>query len=307
MPADLVLNPLTYGRLLPCEEGLAVLELRCHASGRSLEYVKLDPCKDPGLFEALSAWLGGGPARLPELEPLTELKLCAQGLLITRKELASLPQGIGPEWGSGHAMAAALCPEAADFLAHGPRLPPPPAVPDGNFDATGYCVVPPVISSSDLAALRSYYRMINLNGWLRLRDDGARRRSVHNDPLARLLQSRLAPYFSALIGHELRPSFAYTGHYEDQTPLNRHLDRSQCEFTFSMLVEYNPDFTGEACPWPLLVHTEAGDVVLHQQYGGGVLFRGRTLEHSRPPLPEGHTAQLVFLCFVLPDFAGSLD
>lgn len=307
MPSKLVLNPLTYGRLVPRDEGTDVLQLRCHARGRSLGYINIDPRKQPDLFDALSAWLDGGPAKLPELEPLIELELCSQGLLITQREMTAIPEGLGPERGEGRRMAAALCPEAATFLEEGPCILQPPAGADTFLEQQGYCLVPPVISDQDLAALRAYYRMINRNGWLKLKDDESRRRSAHNDPMARLLHHRLTPFLAALAGRDIQPSFAYTGHYEDQTPLNRHLDRAQCEFTFSLLVEYNPEFAGDVCPWPLMIHTATGDVMLHQQYGGGVLFRGRALEHSRPPLPEGHTAQLIFLCYVLPDFADTLD
>ena len=90
--------------------------------------------------------------------------------------------------------------------------------------------------------------------------------------------------------------------------LPRHVDRPQCQFSISLLIDYSPEPDGP-CGWPLYLENPrtpqamlAADLAL----GDGALYRGQEVFHYRDALPEGHQATLLFLNYVRKDFAGRL-
>lgn len=309
MPDSLVLNPMTAARLTLAGGEPAVLRLSSYARRRSSRAVDVERAVEPALFAALLAWLNGDPgAALPELDLRRRMQFWSEGLLISPDELKAVPSGLRPEISDGHALACALCPQVAGLLRDGPRLPALPQAPDPDLAASGYCLVPPLLAPGDLAALSAFYAALGEGDWLDVgtgEDSG--QRGIHNDPAARRLHMALTPYFAALFGQDIKPSYTYAREYYREGALLRHMDRPQCEFTFSLYVDYQPEPAGDLCPWPLIVHAPGGDIVTRQPRSGGLVIRGRTLPHSRPPLPPGHRAMMVFLHYVDAGFAGSLD
>lgn len=155
--------------------------------------------------------------------------------------------------------------------------------------------------------IRTYYQQLRDENWLKPDRHLTVQRVVYNDPVARHVQHQLVPLVSSIVGADMKPSFSYAVEYQGGAELPRHIDREQCEYTMSLFVEYLPAPADDICPWPLTIHHPEGDVVLHQARGGGVLFRGRKLPHSRAPLESGASAMLFFLCYVDEGFEGSLS
>lgn len=309
MSSSQIFNPLTVASLDRRSDGALVLELRCYARRRSFRSLRIKQEAEPSLFAAVLDWLEGKgePAGLT-IEPEREIQLWDDGLLISPKELKAVPAGAQPGLSDGHDIASLLCPDVTKLLQLGPGLPGMPDGPDPQLAKSGFCSMPAQIGSADVAALAAFYRLLSEGEWLETtRMDDARRKVIHNDPAARRVQHALTPAISAVAGELLKPSYTFASEYRDETHLARHTDRAQCEYTFSLYIDYSPEPDGETCPWPLVVHAPGGDVALHQSRGGGLLIRGRTLAHSRPPLPPGHRARMVFLHYVPVAFDGLLD
>ena len=307
----MTLNPLAFART--AEDGSA-LELRALARGRSFRREAIRPDTDPGLHALIGDWLArGGRAEPVEGLSLAEtMRLMAVGLLLDEGEVRGLPEGAAARIDDGSHAARALCPEIAPLLDAGIAAPPLPEVPDPAFAALGYLPLGNLVREDALVRLRGWYARLCDGGWLR-RDTGEIERLIaHNDPVARRVLEWLCPWLSAVTGIALAPSYAFFAEYRHGADLPRHTDRDQCEVTVSLFIEYLPgDGTGwpgdAPCPWPLVIHAPGGDIALNQPPGGGPVFRGRALDHSRPALPVNDRARMLFLHYVAADFAGSRD
>lgn len=309
MNSSQIFNPMTTGRVIRRSDGSEALELRCYARRRSFRPLRIERAAEPELFAGVLGWLEGDrPPNLPGLDNRREIELWADGLLLSPKELKFVPPGAAPEMAEGHGLAALLCPGVAELLRHGPAMPMLPSGPDPDLLEYGFCSLPSQIAASDRQALGAFYAALSDGDWFEQSDDpDARRKIIHNDPAARRIHHALTPAMSVLAGQSLKPSYTFASEYGGETALARHTDREQCEYTFSLYVDYAPDPGSNLCPWPLTVHAPEGDRDMHQTLGGGLLMRGRTLPHSRPPLPPGHRARMAFLHYVPVDFTGSLD
>jgi hypothetical protein len=178
-----------------------------------------------------------------------------------------------------------------------------------TFAASKFAIVPRLIDAASLAALQRYYRALVADGWLRFGDAQVDRRHVqHNEPIARLFLTSLRDLMQAVVGVPIKPSYAYFACYREGSILTSHIDRAQCEFSISFLVDYEPTPDDKA-PWPLWVCEREEDetIPLYQRIGDGIVYRGRQLYHSRTALHAGHRSTHIFFHYVPSDFAGSLD
>ncbi len=305
MNGALVLNPLTVAS----RTGQHELLLRCFARGRSFRNVRVVQFDEPELFTSLIGWIAGEnsgpvPADLPRERML---QLWSAGLLITEQERQAWPETVRPEIGKGHAHAALLCGDIAELLSTGPVLAPMPPPGDSPLSRSDYCSLSALVAPGDMAAMRRYYAVLCEQGWLRHDASLEKRRVIHNDPVGLRVHHALAAHATALAGTEMKPSFSYFAEHTDGSDLPRHRDRPQCEITISLYLDYLPGPDGVACPWPLVMHTPDGDMVIRQDWNGAAAFRGRFLDHSRPPLPPGHSARFLLLCYVPEHFSGALE
>jgi hypothetical protein len=171
----------------------------------------------------------------------------------------------------------------------------------------GYARLPRLLKPTHLAWLSERYRRAAREGVLRRGDSQSDRRWVaHNEPAARLIHHRLTGLVETLAGAPVKPSYVYLASYEEGAELAAHTDRTQCEYSISLLVDYLPNLDGPS-RWPLQLHTCGRQVSVFQRVGDGLLYRGRQVRHSRPPLPSGHTSTSLFFHYVDADFVGCLD
>jgi hypothetical protein len=308
MTSALVFNPFTAIERYTAADGGPALTTRSFARGRSLIRTNFRRVENPELFEALASWAEGGPVpRADSMPGPQRIDLWSRGLLISEGELAALPDRVGPVTGEGDELAAAIDPEIGKILERGPQLTQVPNEAAVSLAGVGYCQLPQLFSGQDCGVLRGWYRVLSDGQWLKPDGHLTTQKVIHSDPVTRVLQRALLPQVERLSGAQLKPSFSYVTEYHSSAPLPRHTDREQCEFTLSIYADYEPAPADGICPWPLVLHTESGEIRLHTPSFGGVLFRGRKIPHSRPELPEGHRARLILLCFVERDFAGPLE
>jgi hypothetical protein len=173
----------------------------------------------------------------------------------------------------------------------------------------GYALVRALIPAQQLAALQRYYRRRLDGGEVPFGDTQVERRfAEHNEPVARLFLTALTGVVARVAGRAVKPAYAYFASYREGAALEKHLDRAQCEYSISFLVDYEPRPAGPS-PWPLHVSREADDdgVALRQHIGDAIIYKGRELYHWRTPLAAGQRSTHIFFHYVPIDFAGALD
>lgn len=173
---------------------------------------------------------------------------------------------------------------------------------------TGYAELPQLLPSSQLEALRCYYRDLVDQGHVASGDSQVPLRSArHNEPLMQYYHLQLLKYFSDVAGQELKPSYAYFASYRRSAVLKKHTDREQCKFTASVLVDYVAARSDDQV-WPLSLELPANgktiDVCL--ALGSAVLYRGCELPHYRREF-RGERSTSFFLHYVDEAFEGRLE
>ncbi|WP_375049752.1 sulfotransferase [Bradyrhizobium sp. 8-10B] len=176
----------------------------------------------------------------------------------------------------------------------------------GRFNAAGYCVVPSILGPAHTCALAGYYRrLVDSRSWELGDDQVARRHGWHNEAMARFIHHQLAAFVSAIVGQRACPSYAYVSAYQSGAELDAHVDRKQCEYTLSLVID---EQGGLASSWPLHLLTDLGRQSVTLKVGDGVLFRGHDLPHWREPAPEPRLALNTLLLHYVPDgFAETLN
>lgn len=130
------------------------------------------------------------------------------------------------------------------------------------------------------------------------------RYEAYDDPQLRPFLERFTPIVAEVAQRKVKPTYTFFRQYTPNTVLDKHLDRPQCRYTISVLVDYAPIFS-QTIGWPLYIETDPVSKV-DLGLGDGVMFRGREYRHWRDPLPEGHTACIALFHYVPKEFMGSL-
>ncbi len=176
-----------------------------------------------------------------------------------------------------------------------------------QFQRQAYAIVRDLIHPIHIAALRRYYRALVAGGRLPRGDDQvAERYRLHSEPVAMFFHPQLASLVSRIAGEPVKPSYLYFASYPPGAALPRHVDRLQCEFSISLLIDYSPEPDGP-CGWPLFLEDPClpdGVAAADLGLGDAVFYRGRQLVHYRERLPKGHQSSSLFFHYVREDFVG---
>src|SRR5258705_7366947 len=127
------------------------------------------------------------------------------------------------------------------------------------FRSPGYVIVRDLIHPLELAALRQYYRALLAGGDIPKGDWIEQRYGLHSEMMATFLHLQLRDLVGQIAGEPVKPSFVYLGSYREGAMLPRHMDRPQCEFSISFLVDYSPEPDGP-CGWPLYLENPSTSV-----------------------------------------------
>jgi len=178
----------------------------------------------------------------------------------------------------------------------------------GQFQRQGYTVVRNLIHPLHIGAMRQYYRALVASGGLPQGDSQVPERyQLHSEPVAMFFHPQLTRVVSQLAGEAAKPSYIYFASYPAGSALPAHVDRPQCEFSISLLVDYSPDPDGP-CGWPIVLEHPRlpdGRVAVDLAVGDALFYRGRELVHSRDRLPAGHQSSSIFFHYVREDYVGN--
>ena len=178
----------------------------------------------------------------------------------------------------------------------------------GHLRSKQYATIRRIIHPLQLAALRSYFRALDEKGFLDQETLGGvtTRHVAHNEEVARFIHNQISPLVNEIAPEPVKPSYCYLSVYKSGAYLPKHIDRAQCAWNLSLLIDTEPEMF-EADAWPIFLEVDGEAVKVQLEMGDGVLYRGTRIPHWRDPLPQGQMATLIFFHFVPVDFKGSLN
>ncbi|MFV0389179.1 MAG: hypothetical protein ACK5NT_10545 [Pyrinomonadaceae bacterium] len=203
-----------------------------------------------------------------------------------------------------------------------------------HFSINKYASVERLIPRHQMHAMQKYYRQYVANGFMPFGDGQVVRRYYqHNEPLARSIHGNLTKVMELIVGKPVKPAYVYAASYIEDSYLEPHIDRLQCEYSFSFQVDYIPELAGQKSTWGLFVadpknflredlSEEDGRLysnefpadnqendsnrAVYLSNGDALAYMGCDLIHYRYPLPKGHNSTSMFFHYVPEDFEGVL-
>jgi hypothetical protein len=167
------------------------------------------------------------------------------------------------------------------------------------------CKLQRVLHPGHIRALAAYYEALIRSGQPLGDGQVERRHGWHNEPIARFFHHQLGRLVSRVAGESIKPTYCYSSAYRGGAALKAHIDREQCEYTLSLLVDQSEGFARE--PWPLCFLGPMGKAAVTLAVGEAVLFMGCELPHWREQSsPREHQLMLLFH-YVKASFQGVLD
>ena len=176
----------------------------------------------------------------------------------------------------------------------------------------GYAVVGKVYEPGVLGVLREHYRDLVGSGVLSFSDPQSSRYVVRNEKVGRLLHEDLTPIVSLIAGRRVEPTYTYFSGYVhgSELPLHTDLDRDDCEYILSFLIERQP----AKVSWPIVlekrvtpglrpgpkhhaVHAEDRIELDHEGENSFVIFKGRHHAHFREGF-RGNYSYILLLHYV---------
>jgi hypothetical protein len=175
------------------------------------------------------------------------------------------------------------------------------------LDERGFAVVRGLVNPVQASLYRRYFRVLEEEGWLspdpQVAD--ARRITRHREPVCEFLHAQVASFVQAVVPDAM-PSYSLLGVYHPGAVLRRHLDRPQCEWNMSLVLDADPDVPlAEA--WPLFIEAGGEAFPVRLAVGDAVLYSGTKSWHWREALPEGRKTAAAFFHFVPRGFRAPLD
>jgi hypothetical protein len=169
-----------------------------------------------------------------------------------------------------------------------------------------FCLLPELTDGALALALAGYYRELIQSGEWPLGDAQVKRRyGWHNERVARFLHHQLTSFLSEVAGRRLKPTYSFTSAYRGGATLDAHMDREQCDYTLSLLIDERRPSNGR--PWLLYFQAPNGRESLHLKVGDGAFFRGCELPHWRDEAPHDHEQTNLLLHYVPFEWEGVVD
>lgn len=226
----------------------------------------------------LCSWLKPGGAPLVGLTGRLREQLHAAGVVTTHQALADR---------RGH---------GESLVEHG----------RATLERLRYCPLPQLLDLVLRSALAQYYRQLIASGDWPLGDAQVEQRhGWHNERVAQFLHNQLTDTVSRISGRPLKPTYSFASAYRGSAVLEAHLDREQCDYTLSLIVDEQAP-AAEAS-WPLWFQTPKGQHQVRLHPGDAVLFRGCELPHWRGSSSPDHEQINLLFHFVPAEWAGVMD
>lgn len=177
-----------------------------------------------------------------------------------------------------------------------------------ELDEHGTAVLRDLLPPLQGAALARYLRELYAGGALEKdKDPGFPQRWIaHNEPVVRMLHEPLVRVVSEVTRAPVKASYCFLARYAAGASMPKHVDREQCVWNMSFVLEADPEPATEADAWPLMVEERGRVRAAGLRVGDAVLYRGVSSPHWRDALAAG-SYTVAFFHFVDESFAGSLD
>lgn len=168
-----------------------------------------------------------------------------------------------------------------------------------------YCVLPQFLDPVLTSSVSHYYNKLISSGEWPLGDAQVKRRhGWHNERVAQFLHNQLIDIMSKIAGRPLKPTYSFASAYRGGAELDAHMDREQCDYTLSLLIDESP--RGVA-PWPLWFQAPDGQHKVNLSIADAVFFRGCELPHWRGASAADHEQINLLFHFVPSEWAGVMD
>ena len=172
----------------------------------------------------------------------------------------------------------------------------------------GYAILRGLLSGLQLAGLRQYTRALRAEGYF-TRELGNRqvegRQFIYQEPAASSLHAQLAAIINELAPEPVKPSYCYLATSERGAVLRRHVDREQCVWNLSLVLDAEPELAAESM-WPIYLDVKPGPARAALGIGDAVLYSGTRVPHWREALSQHEFFTACFYHFVPTDFSGPL-
>lgn len=170
-----------------------------------------------------------------------------------------------------------------------------------------YAIVRRMIHPLQIAALRRYFRTLDHKNFLVPDVHGPTvRYFLHNEEVAMFVHRQMTNLVRCVTRELIKPSYCFLSQYKSGAVLTRHIDRPQCLWNVSLLIDADPD-REVSDSWPIYLEVGHETKAIRLEMGDGLLYRGTEIPHWREKLGDGETATLMLCHFVPEDFAGDLD
>src|SRR5205085_713941 len=163
------------------------------------------------------------------------------------------------------------------------------------------------LSPRQLAAVGRYCWALLREGYLFDAEADVEKRHVrHNEAVGVFLHHELVGLINRIVPKPVKASYSFLSIYKPGAVLERHVDRAQCEWNLSVVLDCQPD-PKLAADWPIYLKTKRGVQAARLNVGDGVLYRGSKVPHWRDRQSNGRFTTVCFFHFVGQGFKGALD
>lgn len=132
------------------------------------------------------------------------------------------------------------------------------------------------------------------------------RTRMSDEPAQTYFHFQLENYLNRIMVEEpLKASYVFTAIYHEGSVLKRHVDRPQCRWNLSVVLDATPEVTMDTC-WPIYMEIDGEAVEVRLLPGDGVFYSGTDIPHWRDMQPSGLETMVSFYHFVDRDFNGQL-
>lgn len=192
---------------------------------------------------------------------------------------------------------------AAGILIASPAPWPPICLAARNsLQQQGYVALRGLLSPLQLAGLRGYIRELSQAGYFETDNEQVQRRGlIYNHPLMSYLHSRLTRLLAPILP-DIAPSYSMLALYHGGAELKRHIDRDQCAWNVSLMLDAEPEAAAGA--WPLYFEHQGELRSATPGLGDLVLYSGTRTLHWRQALPAGQRVAVGLFHFVTSGFRG---
>jgi hypothetical protein len=134
-----------------------------------------------------------------------------------------------------------------------------------------------------------------------------RRFAEYGERVAQMLHGAFLPLMQRIVGSDVVPTYAYAAVYAEGAELEPHVDKEDCEYSFSFQLDYQPEPSDGISPWPLYLSSRPpsdrrvdtkSDRAIQLANGSFLAYKGRELVHYRTALPKGHRSTSLFFHYV---------